>query len=86
MEKTANFDVTADPGATSKEYGLDSEIMYRDDLNNDQVSDRVKVAVDVTPSSLVKEITSNPYALVVIIVVIVAVVYFGVVRRRKKSR
>jgi hypothetical protein len=86
MEKTANFDVTADPGATLKEYGLDSEIMYRDDLNNDQVSDRVKVAVDVTPSSLVKEITSNPYALVVILVIIVAVVYFGVVRRRKKSR
>jgi hypothetical protein len=86
MEKTAYFDITADPGATVKNYGLDSEIMYRDALNNDQVSDRVKVAVDVTSTSLVRQIVSNPYALIVIALVVIAAVYFGVIQRRKKSR
>ncbi|MEI7434700.1 MAG: S-layer protein [Methanomicrobiales archaeon] len=86
MEKTAYFDITADPGATAKVYGLDSEIMYRDALNNDQVSDRVKLEVDITPTSLVRQVSSNPYAIVIIVIIIVAVVYFGVIRRRKKSR
>ncbi|MEI6293712.1 MAG: S-layer protein [Methanomicrobiales archaeon] len=86
MEKTAYFDITADPGATVKDYGLDSEILYRDALNNDQVSDRVKVAVDVTSSSLVRQIVSNPYLLIVIALVAIAAVYFGVIQRRKKSR
>ena len=86
MEKAAHFDITADPGATVKEYGLDSEIMYRDALNNDQVSDRVKLTVEVAPSSLVKQVSANPYALVIIVIIIVAVVYFGVIRQRKKPR
>jgi hypothetical protein len=86
MEKTAYFDITADPGATVKEYGLDSEIMYRDALNNDQVSDRVKLAVDVTPTSLAKKVSSNPYALVIIVIIVVAIAYFGVFRRKQKSR
>jgi hypothetical protein len=86
MEKTAHFDITADPGATVKEYGLDTEIMYRDALNNDQISDRIKLAVDVTPTSLVRQVSSNPYALVIIAIIIIAAVYFGVIRRRKKAR
>jgi len=86
MEKTAYFDITADPGATVKDYGLDSEILYRDALNNDQVSDRIKVAVDVTSSSVVRQVVSNPYVLIVIALVAVAAVYFGVIQRRKKSR
>lgn len=86
MENIAHFDITADPGATVKEYGLDSEIIYRDALNNDQVSDRVKIAVDITPYSLVKSISSNPYALVIILIIVVAIVYFGYIRRRKKLR
>jgi hypothetical protein len=86
MEKTAYFDITADPGATVKVYGLDSEIMYRDALNNDQVSDRVKLEVNITPTSLFRQVSSNPYAIVLIVIIIVGIVYFGVIRRRKKSR
>jgi hypothetical protein len=85
MEKTAYFDITADPGATVKDYGLDSEIMYRDVLNYDQVSDRVKVTVSITSSSLFRQIMANPYVLIIIGLVVVAGVYFGVTQRRKKS-
>ncbi|MCX6698761.1 MAG: S-layer protein [Methanomicrobiales archaeon] len=85
-EKIAHFDITADPGATVKDYGLDSEILYRDALNNDQVSDRVKLTVDITSSSLVKQVSSNPFAIVVLLLIVVAIVYFGIIRRRKKTR
>ena len=85
-EKIAHFDITADPGTTVKDYGLDSEILYRDALNNDQVSDRVKLTVDITSSSLVKQVSSNPFAIVVLLLIVVAIVYFGIIRRRKKTR
>ncbi len=47
-EKTARFEVSVDAGATEKEYGLDSEVRYRDALDNSQISDTMKVPVTVT--------------------------------------
>ena len=49
--QTARFEITVDGSATIKDYALDSEVKYRDALDNDQVSDRVKVPVQVTPVS-----------------------------------
>jgi LPXTG-motif cell wall-anchored protein len=39
--------VQVDKAATIKQYSLDSEIRYTDSLNNNYVSDTVKVIVDV---------------------------------------
>lgn len=47
-EKTARFEVTADGDATVKDYGLDSEIRYRDALDNSEISGTMKVPVAVT--------------------------------------
>jgi hypothetical protein len=44
---TARFEVSCDGGATAKTYGLDSEIRYRDSLDNSQISDTMKVKIQV---------------------------------------
>jgi hypothetical protein len=43
----ARFEVGCDGGATVKTYGLDSEIRYRDSLDNSQISDSMKVGIRV---------------------------------------
>lgn len=43
----ARYKVNVDAGATPKEYGLDSEIRYRDALDNSAISDTMKVQVRV---------------------------------------
>jgi hypothetical protein len=80
-EKTARFEVAADKGATAKEYGLDSEIRYRDALDNSQISDTMKVPVTVTESG---SMFSSPIVLAVIALVVIGGVYL-VYRRRKGS-
>ncbi|MDD1728797.1 MAG: S-layer protein [Methanospirillum sp.] len=43
----AKFEVSAASDATVKTYGLDSEVRYRDALDNSQISDTVKVPIIV---------------------------------------
>lgn len=50
--REAAFDVSVDAGATAKEYGLDSEVIYRDSLNNQFTSDPMKVNVHVVPEKV----------------------------------
>jgi hypothetical protein len=81
----ARFDVTLDSGATIKNYGLDSEIRYHDALDKTQISDTIKVQVNVLPSSGL--FGSNIPSIIIVAIVILAiigVVYFW--RSRRKSR
>jgi hypothetical protein len=82
--KTARFEVTVDRATTIKEYGFDTEIRYRDTLGNDQVSDRIKIPVDVVYPSGFRAILGNPFVLVLIVIVVIAGVYLMVTRRRKE--
>lgn len=43
----ARFEVAIDTGATEKQYGIDTEVRYRDALDNSQISDTVKIEVDI---------------------------------------
>ncbi|MDD1712119.1 MAG: S-layer protein [Methanoregulaceae archaeon] len=82
--KTARFDVTVDASATLKEYALDSEVKYRGALNDDQVSDRIKVPVEVVGVSGIM-LLLTPYGILVMALILIAIVY-GVIRwRRKRS-
>jgi hypothetical protein len=83
--KTARFDVTVDASATIKDYALDSEVKYRGALNDDQVSDRIKVPVEVVGVSGIG-LLLTPYGLLVIALILLAGVYLGVQWRRKRSR
>lgn len=47
--KTARYILNVDSTATEKIYGLDSEIRYRDALDNTQISKTMKVEVEVVP-------------------------------------
>lgn len=69
---TAVFDVTVDGSATVKPYSMDSEIRFRDALDNDQVSDRVPVTVNVVAPTGIQAVLTNPVFIVVIVIVIVA--------------
>jgi hypothetical protein len=76
----ARYEVSVDESATAKEYGLDSEIRYRDSLGNSQISDTMKVRVAVEEPSPVMTIL---LAAVLIGAIIAAGYYFFVVRKKK---
>ncbi len=83
--KTVSFVVSVDRTATIKEYGLDSEIRYRDALDNTYISDTMKVSVDVTTPAGITPIISNPIYLSIIIATIIGFIYL-VYHYRKKNQ
>lgn len=82
--READFVVSVDKAATVKEYGLDSEVRYRDALDNTVISNPMKVRVQVIPAKSIGEQLSNPLVLCIIAVVVIAGGYF-LYRRRKKA-
>ncbi len=77
----ARYEVHVDPDATRKEYGLDSEIRYRDSLDNSAISDTMKVRVSVVEGE-------NPYLLVAVVLVILAFAGgagYYILKRRKEQ-
>jgi hypothetical protein len=83
--KQASFLVSADSTATVKQYGIDSEIRYRDALDNTVISDTMKLNVNVVAGkSIVAQVTENPAALAAVAVLVIAIGYF--LYRRKKSQ
>ncbi len=71
-----------DSSATLKEYGLDSEIRYRDALDNSQISDTMKVRVKVVEGS--GPVYTNPVVIFAIIAVLCGAGYYVFVMRKKK--
>ncbi len=80
-EATARFEVNVDGDATLKTYGLDSEIRYRDALDNSQISDTMKVQVDLVPQS--GSVFTNPLIFAVLAVAILGGGYYFFVVRGK---
>ena len=83
--KTVSFVVSVDRTATIKEYGLDSEIRYRDALDNTYISDTMKVKVDVTAPTGITPILTNPIYLSMIVAASIGIIYL-LSRYRKKNR
>ena len=79
---TARFEVNIDGDATVKEYGIDSEIRYRDALDNSKISDTMKVTVALKPRE--GTIFTNPVFLIVIAAVIIGAGYYIFVYRKKR--
>lgn len=83
--KEASFLVSADGAATVKQYGIDSEVRYRDALDNSVISDPMKLNVNVVAGkSIIEDLTGNPAALAAVAVIVIAIGYF--LYRRKKSQ
>jgi hypothetical protein len=81
----ASYEVSVDRSATLKEYGLDSEIRYRDALDNTYISDTMKVKVDVIPPSGIATVLSNPIYLTIIVAGIIGIAYLIWHYRKKRS-
>jgi len=71
----ASYEVSVDRDATAKEYGLDSEIRYRDALDNQYISDTMKVRINVTTLTGIASITSNPIIMCTIIAAVIGIGY-----------
>ena len=79
----ASYEVSVDRTATIKEYGLDSEIRYRDALDNTYISDTMKVNIIVISTTGLAAVLSNPVYIAIIIAGIIGIVYL-VLHFRKK--
>ncbi|WP_321508292.1 S-layer protein [uncultured Methanoregula sp.] len=80
----ASYIISIDRSATIKEYGIDSEIRYRDALDNTYVSDTMKVKINVTSPAGIMTLLSNPIYLSILVAVIIGIIY-AVYHFRKKQ-
>ncbi len=81
----ASYEVSVDRDATIKEYGLDSEIRYRDALDNSYISDTMKVRVTITEQAGITAIVTNPIVMSIIIAGIIGIAY-GIFRHSRKGK
>jgi hypothetical protein len=79
--REAAFEIAVDKSATVKEYALDSEVRYRDALDNSLISDPMKVRVTVVKDT---SLLGNPFVLVVIAAVFILIGYLVYRQRTNK--
>jgi len=85
--KEAAFEIDIEGSATPKEYGLDSEIRYRDALDNSRITDPLKISIRVVPDpGPVAGLLRNPLVAGLIAVLIVIGAVFAARRYFNRSR
>ena len=72
---TATYQISVAPDAVTKLYGIDSQVRYRDSLDNIYVSPLKKVQVDVKNPTGLAGILSNTVYLTIIAAAILGIVY-----------
>jgi hypothetical protein len=80
----ASFNLNVERIATIKIYGLNSEIRYRDELDNTYISDPITIPVDVRTETGIAGIISNPLSLTIIAACVIGAIYAVYHFRRKK--
>ncbi|NYT07501.1 MAG: S-layer protein [Methanomicrobiales archaeon] len=81
---TARFDIGVDKTATVKAYGLDTEVRYRDGLDQDRISDPVTVTVEVRERSGISRIVHDPVIMSVLVALVIGFLYYHRVYRNRK--
>jgi hypothetical protein len=83
--RTASFLVSVDKTATVKAYGIDSEVRYRDALDNAVISDPMKVMLNVsTGKDIGTTLLGSPLILGLIAIIIVVIAAGYVIYRKKR--
>jgi len=81
---TARYQMSADDAAVVKDYSLDTEVRYRDALDNSQVSDTFNVPVTVQPKPASNGFLQVLPALGIITLICIGAGYYVIVMRKKK--
>jgi len=80
---TAHFRLITDGAAPAQDHALDTEVRFRDALDNSQISDTFKVDIRVTPSLQPGGIAVFVPVLIIVVIVIGAGYYLLVMRKKK---
>jgi hypothetical protein len=80
----ANFAISVDEKATVKDYGIDTEVRYRDPAGDNRISDPIRVTIAVRERPGISRILYNPVIMSVIIAGVIGVVYYLSVYRRRR--
>ena len=80
----AQFEIGVDKTATAKEYGLDTEIRYRDSMDESRISDPMTVMITVTERTGLQRILYDPVLMSIIFAVIVGCGYYFFVHRKNR--
>ncbi len=81
----ARFGLTVADTADTKMYGLDSEVKYRDALDDSHVSDTIKVPIKVVTTEGLAALLSSPIVIGLIMVIILGGGYYLYEHRRKQQ-
>ncbi len=81
---TARYQVSLDDAAVAKEYTLDTEVRYRDALDNSQVSDTFNVPVQVQVKPASGGLMQSLAAMGFIVLIGIGAGYYLLVMRKKK--
>ncbi len=79
----ARYELSTGSDAVDKTYGLDSEVRYRDALGNSQISDTVKVQLEVVPPDGLAALLKNPLVIAVVLILIIGGAYYTFNQRKK---
>ncbi|HOO89591.1 MAG TPA: hypothetical protein PLA74_02095 [Syntrophales bacterium] len=82
--KEAAFEISVDGSATKKEYGLDSEVRFRDAMDNSIISDPIKVRLNVIKDTGIATVLFSPLVLGIIVVGIIGSGYWFYRRRQER--
>jgi hypothetical protein len=81
----ATYQIGVSRDAVTKLYGLDSEIRYRDGLDDTYISDPIKVSIDVENLTGIQGILSNTVILSILFAALIGLAY-AIWHFRKKQR
>ena len=81
----ASYEISVDRSATIKDYGLDTEIRYRDAIDNTYISDTMKVNIIVKSPAGMTALVSNPINISIIVAGIIGIIYLIYHFRKKRD-
>ncbi len=81
----ANFEISVDKEATVKDYGINTEIRFRDPIGDNRISDPIRVTIAVREHPGISGILYNPVMMSVIAAVIIGIVYYLYIYRKRRS-
>jgi hypothetical protein len=85
-QAVARLEIGVDKSATVKKYGLDTEIRYRDALNQSRISDPIRITIEVQDRPVIQRILYNPVLMSIIIAIVLGSVYYLKFHRNNRPR